>query len=57
MPFNFEGKEMYPIFFHTNFFFFLVNSLQSGKNVHSKQIKTISTQTLQFHVKFICMPC
>ena len=28
-----------------------------GKNVHSKQRKTISTQTLQFHVKFICSAC
>ena len=27
-----------------------------GKHAHSKMRKTIPTQTLQFHVKFMCMP-
>jgi len=36
----------------------LVSSLQRlGKHAPSKQRKNIPTQTLQFHVKFMCMPC
>jgi len=57
MPFKFEGKEMYPIFVFANFWSIHSKVVRLGKNAHSKQRKTISTQTLQFHVKFICMPC
>jgi len=28
-----------------------------GKNAQSKQRKAVPTQTLQFHVKFVYMPC
>jgi len=57
MPFKFEGKEMYPIFIFANFSSIQSKVVRLGKNAHSKQRKIISTQTLQFHVKFICMPC
>ena len=57
MPFKFEGKEMYPIFVFANFWSIHSKVVRLGKNAHSKQRKNISTQTLQFHVKYICMPC
>jgi len=57
MPLKFEGKEMYPFFVFANFFSIHSKVIRLGKNAQSKQRKTISTQTLQFHVKFICMPC
>ena len=43
--------------FFANFWSIHSKVVRLGKNAHSKQRKTISTQTLQFHVKFICMPC
>jgi len=57
MPFKFEGKGMYPIFVFANFWSIHSKVVRLGKNAHSKQRKTISTQTLQFYVKLICMPC
>ena len=57
MPFKFEGKEMYPIFVFANVWSIHSKMVKLGKNAHSKQRKTISTQTLQFYVRFICMPC
>jgi len=57
MPFTFECKQMYPIFVFANFWSIHSKVVRLGKNAHSKQRKSISTQTLQFHVKFICMPC
>ena len=57
MPFKFEGKEMYPIFVFANFWTIRSQVVRLGKNAHSKQKKNISTQTLQYRVKFICMPC
>ena len=56
MPFKSEGKEMYSIFVFANFWS-IHSKVVFGKNAHSKQRKTICTQTLQFHVKFIGMPC
>jgi len=57
MPFKFEGKEMYSIFVFTNIWSIHSKVVRLGKNAHSKQRKTISTQNLQFPVKFIYMPC
>jgi len=57
MPFKFERKEMYPIFVFANFWSIHSKVVGLGKNAHNKRRKTISTQTLQFHVNFICMPC
>jgi len=58
MAFKIEGKAMYPIF---NFAMccWSVHSkmVRLDKHAHSKQIKNTPTQTLQFHVKFTCMPC
>ena len=57
MPFKLVGKEIDPIFVFANFWSIHSKVVRLGKNAHSKQKKTISIQTLQFHVKFICMPC
>jgi len=57
MPFKFEGKGMYLIYVFANLWSIHSKVVRLGKNAHSKQRKNISTQTLQFHVKFICMPC
>jgi len=57
MAFKFEDKDMYPIFVFANVWSIHSYVVGLGKNAHSKQRKTISTQTLQFHVKLICMPC
>ena len=56
MAFKFEDKEMYPIFVFAKRYW-SIDSKVLGKNVHSKLRKAISTQTLQFHVKFMYMPC
>ena len=48
MPFKFEGKEMYPIFIFANFWSIYSEVVRLGKNAHSKQRKTSSTQTLHF---------
>ena len=34
-----------------------VRDVRLGNNVHSKQRKATPTQTQQFHVKFMYMPC
>jgi len=56
MPFKFKGKELYPIFVFAKIWSIHFKVVRLGKDAHSKQ-KNISTLTLQFHVKFICMPC
>ena len=55
MPFKFEGKEMYPIFVFANFWTIHSKAVSLSKNAQTK--KNISTQTVRFHIKFICMPC
>jgi len=57
MPFKFKGKEMYPIFVFAKFWSIHSKVVRPGKDAHRKQRKNVSTQTLQFHVKFICIPC
>jgi len=56
MSLKIKGKEMYPIFVFANFWSICSKVVRLGKNAHNKQ-RTISKQTLQFHIKFICMPC
>ena len=48
MPFKFEGKKMYPIFVFANFWSIHSKVVRLGKNAHSKQRKTISTQLCSF---------
>ena len=57
MAFKFEGKEMNPIFVFAKCW--LMHSLVAmlSKNANSKERKATPTQTLQFHVKFMYMPC
>jgi len=58
MELKIEGKEMYPIFVFTKCCWrFHTIMVRLGKHVHSKQRKTTPTQLLQFHVKFMRMPC
>ena len=52
-----QGKKCTPSLFLQIFGQFTLKWLGLATNVHIKQRKTIFTQTLQFHVKFICMPC
>ena len=55
MVFNFECKQMYPIFgFAKCCWSIHFNVVRLGKNAHSKQRKAIPTQTLQFHVNCRC---
>jgi len=58
MAFKFEGKEMYPIFVFAKCCWSVYSKVvRIGKNAHSKQRKATPTQTLQFHIKFMYMPC
>jgi len=58
MAFKFEGKEMYPIFVFAKCCWSIHSTVaRLGKNAHSRQRKVTPTQTLQFHVKFMYMPC
>jgi len=55
--FKIEGKEMYLIFVLAKCCWSVHSLLvRLGKHAHSKQGKTIPTQNLQFHVKFMYMP-
>jgi len=57
MTFKFEGKEMYSIFVFVKCCWSIsCKVLRLGKNAQSKEKATL-TQTLQFHVKFMHMPC
>ena len=49
VPFNFEGKEMYPVFVFANFWSIHSKVIRLGKNAHSKQRKNIFTQTAVSH--------
>jgi len=58
MAFKTEGKEMYPIFVFAMCSWSVHSKVtRLGKHAHSNQRKTTPTQTVQFHVKFMCMPC
>jgi len=58
MTFKCEGKEMHPIFVFAKCCCSIHSKVvRLGKNAHSKQSKATPTQTLQFHVKFMYMPC
>jgi len=58
MAFKFEGKEMYPIFVFAKCCWSIHSTVvRLGKNMHSKPRNTTLTQTLQFSVKFMYMPC
>jgi len=58
MAFKIENKEMYPIFvFAKRCWSVHSRVVRLGKNAHSKQRIPTPTQTLQFHVKFMHMPC
>jgi len=55
---NFTAKKCTPSVFSQIFVQFTLKWWSSARmRTTNKQRKTISTQTLQFHVKFICMPC
>jgi len=55
MAFKIEGKEMYPIFALAG----VVGQFtpKAWQACAQQTEKNIPTQTLQFHVKFMCMPC
>ena len=53
MPFNFKGKEMYPVFVFENFWSVHSKVVRVDKNAHSKQTKTISTQTAVSHQVYL----
>jgi len=58
MAFKFEGKQIDPILVLEKCCWSIQSEVvRLGKNVHSKKKKTIPTQTLQFHVKFMHVPC
>ena len=57
MAFKIEGKEIHPIFVFAKCCWSVHSAVvRLGKHAHSKQRKTIPTQTVQFHFKFMCMP-
>jgi len=58
MTFKFEGKELYPIFVFVKCCWSIHSKVvRLGCNAHSKRRKATPTQTLQFYVKFMYMPC
>jgi len=64
MALKIEGKEMYPIFYFAMCCWSVHTSVvRLDKQAHSTQRgwrtsrKTTRTQTLQFHVKFMCTLC
>ena len=58
MAFQFEWKQMHPIFVFAKCCWSVHSEVgKLSKNAHSKQRKATHTQTLQFHVKFMHMPC
>jgi len=58
MAFKFEGKEMCPIFVFAKYCWSIhFKVVRLGKLAHSKQRKATPTQPLQFHVKFMYIPC
>jgi len=58
MAVKIEGKEVHPIFVFAKCCWSVQSQVvKLGKHAHSEQRKTTPTQTPQFHVKFMCMPC
>jgi len=58
MTFKIEGKEIYSIFVSAKYCLSVHSKMERlPKHVNSKQWKVTPTQPLQFHVKFMCMPC
>jgi len=58
MAFKIEGKEIYPIFVFAKCCWSVHSKVvRLGKHAHGKQKTNIPTKNLQFHVKFMCMPC
>ena len=58
LAFKFEGKDMYPIFVFAKCCWSIHSTVvRLGRNADSKQRNATPTQTLQFHVKFMYMPC
>ena len=58
MVFKYEGKKIYPICVFAKCCWSIHSKVvRLCKNAHSKQRKATPTQTLQFDVKFMCMPC
>jgi len=55
MAFKIEGKEMYSIFVFARCCWSVHSKVvRLGKHAHSNQRKATPTQTLQFHVQFMC---
>ena len=54
-----EGKETYPMFVFAKCCLSVhpLKLVALGKHAHSKQRKITPTQLLEFHVKFMCLPC
>jgi len=58
MALKFEGKEMYHIIVFAKCCWSIHSKVvRLGKNAHSKQRKATPIQTVQFHVKFMYIPC
>ena len=58
MAFIFESKETHPIFVFAKCSWSIHSKVvRLGKHAHNKQRKATPTQTLEFHVKFMYMPC
>jgi len=58
MAFQIEGKEMYPIFVFVKCCWSIHSRVvRLGKHAHRKQRKATRTPALQFHVKFMHIPC
>jgi len=58
MAFKFEGKQIYPILVLEKCCWSIQSKVvRLSKNAHSKKKKVNPTQTLQFHVKFMHVPC
>ena len=63
MAFQLEGKEMCceryipSLFSQKCCWSFHPKLVRIGKHAHSQQKKVTLTQTLRFHVKFMCMRC
>jgi len=52
-----EGEEMYPFLFAWSVVGQFTLSGKAWQACAQQIEKTIPTQTLQFHVAFMCMPC
>jgi len=57
MAFKFEGKEMYPIFVFAKRCWSVYSKGARLWQEHAEQTEKSHSHTLQFHVKFMYMPC